>query len=209
MHFPGSNHHHHNQSQFNEYRPPHQAPPTYAPNPVYGGAPGAAIGSEVTWRRVCNGMIPHDAIPLGRDTDNQLLFAARVRYNGALHVGKSRRDAKCYISYGGREIELPHHTDHEVLCGAPHAVHLIPCEGRLSRHIMQSMDLVEGGCDEDGSPLFVGVANTGCHGTPVGKCGPHLSALHYPYGDRECTAHHYSVLAHSRVGGVGTRTEFW
>ncbi|ORY46377.1 hypothetical protein BCR33DRAFT_715481 [Rhizoclosmatium globosum] len=59
--------------------------------------------------------MPSDAIPLGQDTDGAALYATRVPLEGGLHIGKARSDGICYVSYGGCEIQIPHHTPHEPL----------------------------------------------------------------------------------------------
>ncbi|KAJ3199761.1 hypothetical protein HDU82_000166 [Entophlyctis luteolus] len=156
----------------------------------------ATSRSRVIWRRICGKFVPPDAIPLGRDTDGAPLFATRAPYMEGVHVGKAHNGAGCYISYGGKEILLPESAEYEVLCGHPSSIEWIPSMGKLSRSLVASSRLIESGFEPSG-PQFIGKCETYLNGTPVGKCGPELSGLHYPFGGKEIVVTNYRVAAYA------------
>ncbi|KAI8619153.1 hypothetical protein BC830DRAFT_825814 [Chytriomyces sp. MP71] len=146
------------------------------------------------WERVSCEQIPSGAIPLGRDTDGAPLFAARVHYNGSEQLGKAR-PGKCFIPYGGCEIELPWHHPHDILCGDASSVMLVDVRGHVSDLLLSSITLPEGGREGDGQRLYVGVCHLPNQGIQVGKCGQHLPGLNYSYGGQELIAEEFKIVS--------------
>ncbi|KAJ3130592.1 hypothetical protein HK100_007915 [Physocladia obscura] len=167
--------------------------------------PSASVGqmpfppmprSDVYWKLFAGKFVPPDAIPLGRDTDGAPLFATRASYKDGIHVGKAHNNAGCYISFGGKELLLPDDVEYEILCGNPGAVEWIPAANKLSRSLVSSRRLIAAGFEKSG-PQFIGTCDTYFNGSPIGKCGPALSGLHYPYGGKEIVAANYRVAAYA------------
>ncbi|KAJ3239119.1 hypothetical protein HDU81_006450 [Chytriomyces hyalinus] len=155
--------------------------------------------SMTYWKKFKGPFLPSEAIPIGRDTDGSSLFATRAPWKGGLHVGKGRNNGGCYISWGGKEILLGHEAEYEVLCGLAEAIEWIPQNGLVSAGLVSGNRLIQGGHEENGTPLFVGFCETYFHGTQVGKCGPHISGVNYPYGGKECNSKQYKIAAYARV----------
>ncbi|TPX63035.1 hypothetical protein CcCBS67573_g08786 [Chytriomyces confervae] len=158
-----------------------------------------APNSMVFWKKFKGPFLPSEAISIGRDTDGSSLFATRAPWKGGLHVGKGRNNGGCYISWGGKEVLLGHEAEYEVLCGVAEGIEWIPQNGLVSAGLVSGDRLIEGGHEENGTPLFIGFCETYFHGTQVGKCGPHISGVNYPYAGKECNVKQYKIAAYARV----------
>ncbi len=49
---------------------------------------GRGLKPLLMWKLVERGSIPEDALPIGKEEDGKVLFAARSWWDGGLHVGK-------------------------------------------------------------------------------------------------------------------------
>ncbi|KAI8609834.1 hypothetical protein BC830DRAFT_1148670 [Chytriomyces sp. MP71] len=141
--------------------------------------------------------LPADALPLGRDTDGALLFAARAVFpDSGVQVGKFRSDTGCHISYGGSV-----HTflECEVLCGCVDALLWMETE-----HALRAETIVgePAGHEADGIGLFVAVYAL-AKAVFVGKCSIRLGACSYAVGDEEAYSNgRYFVVFCDDVEGV-------
>ncbi|KAI8619157.1 hypothetical protein BC830DRAFT_1165608 [Chytriomyces sp. MP71] len=155
--------------------------------------------ARVFWKKFSGKFMPQQAIPIGRDGDGAPLFSTRVVYKDGLQVGKGRNQAGCYLSYEGKEILLAEDVEYEVLCGDAEGIEWIPSSGKLSNSLISSDRLIQGGRESNGDQLFVGLCDTYFHGSQVGKCGQHLSGLHYPYDGKETIVSQYRVAAYGQI----------
>ncbi|KAJ3332816.1 hypothetical protein HDU76_013001 [Blyttiomyces sp. JEL0837] len=182
------------------YAPPSNPPPQtiYAPPPMpppgqvqvqYQPPAPQQSYNQVYWSQAHGDCMPMNAIPIGRDSDGQPLYAARCHFNGSIQVGKAREGDGISFPYGGREVgEI---SNYEVLCGNPHAIHWVSVSGAFNHHALNCTP-VEAGRDGNGASLFVAVADV--HGSQPGKAGHHLHhGMSYSYGGGEHSAHSYRV----------------
>ncbi|KAJ3205036.1 hypothetical protein HDU83_001151 [Entophlyctis luteolus] len=141
------------------------------------------------WRQV-SGMIPQDAIQLGRDSDGAPLYAARVPLKGGWQVGKCRDADTACIPYGGKEMYIK--SDIQVLCGPANAVTAVPQAGCLNLAGLTSMPL-DSGHEDNGERLYVAVVDYK-GSVQVGKCGPAMDGCNFSYGGREENMKSYRVV---------------
>ncbi|KAJ3045774.1 hypothetical protein HDV00_007900 [Rhizophlyctis rosea] len=138
--------------------------------------------------------IPQGALIGGNEADGRPLYIARAFHKNGVHVGKAAHHLEdgAHIAYGGKEISK---SAYEVLCGFENAVKWV--DGHKKLKLDEGMNLVEGGKEGDGTPLFIAQA---LHKDSIvpGKCGPHLDdGAMIPYGGDECTCKNYRYLVYA------------
>ncbi|KAJ3383084.1 hypothetical protein HDU84_003866 [Entophlyctis sp. JEL0112] len=141
------------------------------------------------WRQV-SGMMPQDAIQLGRDSDGAPLYAARTPLMGGWQVGKCREAGMAYIPYGGEEMYIT--SDIQVLCGHGEAVATVPQAGYLNLAGLASMPL-DSGHEENGERLYVAVVDYR-GSVQVGKCRVTIDGCNFSYGGFEKNRKNYRVV---------------
>nr|XP_018259643.1 uncharacterized protein I303_07711 [Kwoniella dejecticola CBS 10117]OBR81801.1 hypothetical protein I303_07711 [Kwoniella dejecticola CBS 10117] len=109
------------------------------------------------WKLVEKGQrLPNDALPIGREQDGAVLYAARAWWEGGIHLGKAGHHliSGASISYGGAEITL---DTYEVLCGPINEPYLV--KWMTYRHgevaAVQGWQPIEGGREKDGTALLL------------------------------------------------------
>uniref|UniRef100_A0A1I8M5Y8 Uncharacterized protein n=1 Tax=Musca domestica TaxID=7370 RepID=A0A1I8M5Y8_MUSDO len=103
-------------------------------------------GLRYQWIAAANGDVPEAAIKVGRASDGDFLYAGRGFWQGSLSLGKVHPSHGClYIPYGAEEVSL---TDYEVLTQ--------PDQWISATADSMPEDALEGGCDVDGDPIYVG-----------------------------------------------------
>ncbi|TFY81626.1 hypothetical protein EWM64_g2391 [Hericium alpestre] len=146
-----------------------------------------------TWVLVQGKDIPPGAL-VGGQEHGQPLYIARAFIDGGLQVGKaSQRFSKGGVfGFRHKEIELP---TYEVLLGDPRAVRWIPAHKTLSVQNLEGLRPVEGGREDDGTPLFIAQADA--HGgVHPGKCSEKLGGAYISYGGTEEEQKNYRVLCY-------------
>ena len=108
-----------------------------------------------------------------QDTDLSLLSASTTQ------------NAKGYVSYGGREVELK--SGMEAFVGTGDWV--AAADGEVP------FGAIKGGYDDDGSPLFI-IRARYQGGTHLGKMNPSSGKASIPYGGEEIEVVAYEVLVY-------------
>ncbi|KAJ3135795.1 hypothetical protein HK100_002288 [Physocladia obscura] len=157
-----------------------------------------SMHGPIIWR-VVNGLLPIDAIQLGRDSDGAPIYAARAPLHGGWHIGKCRNAHSANISYGGNEVQI--HNSFEILCGPPTSIVTVPQSGHLDLVGLATQPL-EGGYEANGERLFVALAERIDGSLQVGKCGPAMNGCDYGYGGREETTFSYRVVCVAAASGI-------
>jgi hypothetical protein len=151
-------------------------------------------GNGVTWILNQGKNIPRDAIPVGEERGGKL-YTCRAFQDGGIQLGKAANVFKkgAVIGYKNDEIHL---ETYEILVGNPNAVKWVQLSGRFNEGALQGLRPVEGGRENDGTPLFVCRAP---HHNAVhpGKCSPKLDGCYIPFDGKEKQISNYEVLCYN------------
>ena len=143
------------------------------------------------WVRVTDGRMPANALRGGNEADGTPLYVARAHYEGTLHPGKARANAReAFIAYGGREIAV---SNYEVYVGTGTWQ---PVRPGWSVPAMA----IAGGREANLMPLYIARAAKG-GGIHPGKSNGREAYI--PYGGREEYAQPFEVLV-ARGGDLVT-----
>ncbi|KDQ08953.1 hypothetical protein BOTBODRAFT_540120 [Botryobasidium botryosum FD-172 SS1] len=139
-----------------------------------------------TWILAEGTNIPQGALEGGRDGDGSPLYIARAYYEGGLHLGKAGRHLGkgASIPYGGKEVEV---EKYEILLADPNRVKWV------DGNELQGSNPVEGGKEQDGTPLYIGQAFYE-NGTHPGKFSQRLGGTHIAWGGKEVACDRYRIL---------------
>jgi hypothetical protein len=139
-----------------------------------------------TWVLTEGDQIPDNAFQGGQDGDGSPLYIARAYYDNGLQIGKAGRHlGGAVISYAGKEVQVP---KYEVLMCDPSRVRWV--DGSQFR---QGGRPVEGGREEDGTPLSIAQAfHEG--GTHPGKFSDKLGRAYIPWGGKELGVDQFRIL---------------
>jgi len=139
-----------------------------------------------TWVLTNGKNIPQGAIEGGREDNGKVLYIARTYYEGGIHVGKagSHLGKGAVIGYGDKEIEI---DTYEILLGDTSRVKW------TSGASYNSQSVVEGGREQDGTPLLVAQAFYK-GGTHPGKFSPKFKGACIAYGGKEKLVEQYQIL---------------
>ncbi|KAJ3079612.1 hypothetical protein HK102_003665 [Quaeritorhiza haematococci] len=149
----------------------------------------AAVKPKVAWVLTTGNEVPANAIPGGAEKDGEPLYIARAFIEHGVHIGKiGRHMTNANIPYGGKEVSV---STYEVLVGDQNAVRWVDRSGAL---VTDGLNLVEGGREPNGSPLYIAQAayKGGVH---PGKAGAAFKkGAMIPYGGDEEHVLNYRVL---------------
>jgi len=135
--------------------------------------------------------IPKSALVVGKDKDNNEIYAARLFFEHSLQIGKASRVFKegSAVGYAGQVVEL---STFEVLVADSQGVCWVSCSRQLDVQGLGAQP-VEGGKEANGSLLYVArVRYEG--GLHPAKCGEHLPAAHLAFHGTEVLVEDYEVL---------------
>jgi len=147
----------------------------------------------VTWVLAHGKQIPQGAIVAGEDSGHQL-YVARAFQDGGLQLGKASNwfSKGAVIGYDNEEIQL---DTYEILIGNPQAIQWVDVIGDFNPNNVGAR-LVDGGKENDGTPLFIAQAPINGSLTP-GKIRQGLGGAFVPYGGKEHKVKEYRVLAYA------------
>jgi hypothetical protein len=135
--------------------------------------------------------MPKNAI-VGGSEHGKDLYICRAFHEGGLQVGK----ASSVFNEGG-VIGYKHHEiavgTYEILVGEPNAVRWVPSSGKINTEMFKNgVQAVEGGREDDGTPLYVVQApyNNAIH---PGKASTELHSAFIPYDGSEKEVKEYRV----------------
>jgi len=156
----------------------------------------AKVKPLMMWKLVeQGGPVPDDALPIGREADGTLLYAARTWLEGGLHLGKAGRHLRnsASVSYGGAELSL---DIYEVLCGRadPNVIKWMTYS-HGEHALVDGWQPVEGGRESDGRALLVAKGEYE-HGEHPGKCLINDDHVCVGYGGGELWVRPFQVLAY-------------
>jgi hypothetical protein len=126
----------------------------------------------------------------GGEEDGIRLFIARAPHQGGLQVGKAILGQTATIGYKHDAIEV---KTYEFLIGNMQALKWVPQHGRPN---LGSYRPVEGGNENDGTPLFIARAKYKGDVIP-GKASPNLDAAYVTRKDDEEQVKDYEILVHA------------
>lgn len=129
------------------------------------------------------------AIFAGEEDGNRLVIA-RAPHRGGLQVGKAILGQHATIGFKHDAIEV---KTYEFLVGNMQALRWVPQQGRPN---LGSHKPVEGGNEDDGSPLFIARAKYRGDVIP-GKSSPSLDGAYITRGDDEERAKEYEILVYA------------
>lgn len=144
------------------------------------------LGSMQTyaqWVLVSDGVMPSYAMKGGYESDGTILYIARIKYEGGIHVGKARANAReAFIPYGGKELII---TPYELYTGKARWVK-VSGEGTPK-------DAVVGGNENNGTFLYIARAfiEGGWH---IGKVRRNATEAFIPYGGKEEIVSDFEIL---------------
>ncbi|KAG5733614.1 Streptogrisin-C, partial [Termitomyces sp. T112] len=146
-----------------------------------------------TWLLAQGKDFPPRAIEVGRDNSSPL-YISRVYYDGGKQIGAASGDLEkgAVIGYQHKE----HHRDiYEILVGDMHGLHWEPARGKL--HVNElGFRPVEGGHENDGSPLYIIRAHYK-KGYFPGKASATLDGAYIPVDGTEKNVKEYEVLCYN------------
>ncbi|KAJ3035933.1 hypothetical protein HDV00_003280 [Rhizophlyctis rosea] len=150
--------------------------------------------APVSWILTEGNQIPQGAIRGGNEADGSPLYIARTFHDNGIHVGKASHKLKgAHIAYGGKEVEKP---KYEVLCGFESAVRWVDDQGALN--VQPGVTPVEGGREEDGTPLYIAQAYYKNAVTP-GKASTQLKdGAYIAFDNDEVKVKNYRYLAYAQ-----------
>lgn len=164
-----------------------------APKPKLGAVGRADLLMAPDWIEARGGETPANAVPLGRDSDGQTLFACSAAVGRPGHEtmqpGKlSPRLGACNVAWAGVERSVPvYRVLVQAKAGAGFALRRADGAPLPDRAL-------PAGRDTDGQPLFLCVAAFDDGSTHVGKVQPSWKRCHFGYGGREIEAAAYQVV---------------
>ncbi|THV06798.1 carbohydrate-binding module family 12 protein [Dendrothele bispora CBS 962.96] len=137
--------------------------------------------------------IPNNAILVGPEKEWNL-YICRAYCDGGIQVGKASDAFKkgAVIGYKNEEVHL---DTYEILVGDMRGLHWVDASGRLNVNSLGARP-VEGGHENDGTPLYVACAP---HKDAVhpGKASEKLDGAYIPYDDKEKCIKNYRVLCYN------------
>ncbi|KAK4702069.1 hypothetical protein P7C70_g4159, partial [Phenoliferia sp. Uapishka_3] len=137
---------------------------------------------------------PANAILAGQEPAGQKFYVARGAIEGAEgsfapgKFGETTGRGVLY-PYGGNEV---YSGKYELLVGDESAINWHPQSGALK---VDGLNLVDGGKDADGTPLYVGCADYE-GGSYPGKASAKFEGLNIGYGGKEVNVNDYRILSH-------------
>ncbi|TXT11084.1 hypothetical protein VHUM_01835 [Vanrija humicola] len=138
--------------------------------------------------------IPNDALPIGHDENQHVLYASRVWFCGGLHIGKAgdHLAVRCATSVEGRVHSAP---TFEVLCGSLETVEWVPVEPGQPA-VFPGLQPVEGGRQSDGRAILIA---RGEHHNLLTVSGCLVDDDHasVPYDSRDDRLESYEVLTYA------------
>ncbi|XP_065369116.1 uncharacterized protein LOC135961541 [Calliphora vicina] len=169
------------------------------------------VGEHYMWVPAIHGFAM-GAVEAGRTECGEPLYVGRAHYNGSLTCGKIRRSHDClYIPFGGREIRIAH--GYEILVDRNQHNHghnvaiCYFCLTTIRLKVIQMAikwfpssttdllprNVVGGGYDSDGSPIYIGRSyHEGCY-LPV-KVIPSKKSAYVSWGGVEHFKTNYDLL---------------
>jgi hypothetical protein len=147
--------------------------------------------SSLTWILTEGHDIPADAFVAG-DEGGKPLYISRAFCDGGLQVGKAGSHLKKGAVYGYNHKTFEVST-YEILVGDSSATKWISTGGQL-RVDQLGKRPVEGGQENDGTPIYV--ARADYHGLHPGKATTALDGAYIAFGSEEKRVKEYSVLCY-------------
>lgn len=146
--------------------------------------------SSLTWILIEGHDIPDNAI-VGGNEGGKTLYISRAFCDGGLQVGKAGRHLSkgAVYGYSHKSFEI---STYEILVGDNRAVAWYPTGGVLRVDQLGGKRLVEGGKENDGTPIYV--AQVDYNGLQPGKATTVLDGAYIAYGSEEKKVKEYSVL---------------
>ena len=142
------------------------------------------IPVQAQWVLVSDNKTPESAMQAGSEADGTPLYIARIHYEGGIHIGKARANAKdAFIPYGGSELVI---SPYEIYIGKGRWVEV--SGGRFPARA------IAGGNENDGSALFIARAYMG-GSWHIGKVRSNATEAFIPYGGREEIVTKFQVLS--------------
>jgi len=130
----------------------------------------------------------------GGEENGVQLFIARGPHEGSIQVGKYKAgDRHATFGYGHDEIQV---NQFEVLIGAHSGVKWQRAKGKLELSELNGARPVEGGHEEDGTPLFIAHGEYKGNVIP-GKASAKLSGAFVPFDNDEKEIKEYEVLCYA------------
>ncbi|EJD03147.1 uncharacterized protein FOMMEDRAFT_168195 [Fomitiporia mediterranea MF3/22] len=142
---------------------------------------------------------------LGGEENGQPWYIARAPHIGGLQPGKCRPGVGAFFGFGHEAI---HVKQYETLIGDSRGVRWVPMSGSFSFDRLGAR-AVEGGHEDDGTPLaiarahakehsgFMGIGGGGEKGLYPGKASPKLNGAYVTVGDKEVQVDDYEVLVYA------------
>ncbi|KAF8348132.1 carbohydrate-binding module family 12 protein [Amanita rubescens] len=146
----------------------------------------------VTWVLAEGKNIPRGALPVSTDPYN--MYTCRAFIDGGLQLGKASSEFNSGAVIGYKNHE--NHIDvYEILLGDPRGVHWVSVSGKVNLAYLKTRP-VEGGKENDGTPLFIARAY---HKDAVhpGKANPNFDGAYIPWGGKEVLIHQYEILCYA------------
>ncbi|KAH8119165.1 hypothetical protein DFH11DRAFT_1722720 [Phellopilus nigrolimitatus] len=146
-----------------------------------------------------------DLIP-GGEEDGQPWFIGRAPHNGGIQIGRCRPDEGAFVGY---DHEAVHVNYYETLVGDAKGVKWVPHKGHLSISALGGAQPIEGGHENDGTPLAIaracvhekqgvmGIGAGGKEGIFPGKASTKLDGAYVTVGDKEVKVEKYEVLCYA------------
>ncbi|KAJ8507105.1 hypothetical protein ONZ45_g10488 [Pleurotus djamor] len=150
--------------------------------------------SAATWVLVQGTNIPDSAVFVGQEKSWKM-YPCRAFVDGGIMLGKASKDFKkgAVIGYENEE----HHFDtYEVLLGDMNGLKWVNTYGKLNVASLGARP-VEGGKENDGTPLYVARAPIKDGSLIPGKASEKLEGAYIPYGDKEKNVKNYEVLCYA------------
>jgi len=146
-----------------------------------------------TWVLTQGRSIPPHAIVVGQEK-SWTLYIARSFQDGAILIGKASEDFKKGAVVGYRNDEI-HVDTYEVLVGDMRGLTWVSMNGHFNFNGLGGKRPVEGGRENDGTPLYIAKAPHNGAEHP-GKASEKLDGAYIPYGGEEKCVRNYQVLCY-------------
>jgi len=146
----------------------------------------------ITWVLAKGKDIPRGALSVSTDPYN--MYACRAFVDGGLQLGKASSEFPSGAVIGYKNHEN-HFDVYEILLGDPRGVHWVSVSGKINLAYLKAQP-VEGGKENDGTPLFIARAY---HKGAVhpGKVNANFDGAYIPWGGKEVLIHQYEILCYA------------
>ncbi|KAK9765365.1 hypothetical protein K7432_006373 [Basidiobolus ranarum] len=176
-------------------RPSTDGHPTGLPPPPP-APPGTRPDFPFKWVYANKGLIPEGSIPLGKESDGALSYAARAYHRKSIQIGRVTPALQgVRVGFAGDFAVL---KDYYVLCGDPKLTRWVETSGTLNLNQV-SFKPIECGLDIKGDPLYLAAIDYK-NGRFLGKVGAHTPGMLYTRNGKERAVplnETYLVLAYS------------